>query len=230
MIASLLRHRIASAALLLVILAGAVGLVDRGGLGVVFGSGGINGDVDCDGDVDSVDALRVLQDVAGIFPLPDECGKPPPPGGVGLSRNNPVPAGQSLVVPEGWEISITDFISDATDLVLAENQFNEPPEPGRKYSIVRVRMTNVGADDPDNHDAGFSLRLVGSENLTYTTFTDWCGVIPDDIDFDQPSEVFRDGTVEGNLCYQVGSSESGFVLFSDYSFLNEENRRWFSVE
>lgn len=232
MIATLHRHRLVSAALLLVALIGVVGLVGRGGLGVAFGSGGIHGDVDCDSDVDSIDALRLLQDVAGLFPLPSGCEKdgPPPPGGIGLSRDNPVPRGQSLVVPEGWEISITNFISDATDLVLAENPFNDPPEAGHKFSIVRVRLTNVAANDPEHHDAGFSLRLVGTENLTYTTFGDSCGVIPDSITFDQPSEVFRNGTVEGNLCYQVGSSETGFVLFSDYSFLNEENRRWFSVE
>ena len=169
-------------------------------------------------------------------PPPDTPTQPPIPTAtstplplVGLERSNPIQAGQSLIVPEGWEITIVGSTADATQSVLDENQFNDPPDPGMRFTIVRVRMTNVSAPDPERHDAGFALRLVGSENLSYTTFTDSCGVIPDDID-NGPSEVFRNGTVEGNVCYQVGDTETNFTMFTDFFLSDDANRRWFTVD
>jgi len=193
-------------------------------------AGSLHGDVDCNGSVNSVDALRILRQVAGLQSLPAGCEEPPTPTpSVGLSRNNPVPRGQSLVVPEGWEITVTGFDPDATEEVLAENQFNDPPAPGKKFFMVRVRMKNVAANDPDDPDAGFALRMVGSENLVYTTFGQSCGVIPDDID-NQPSEVFRGGSVEGNVCYEVGQNESNFVILTNFFLSDDSNRRYFEVD
>jgi hypothetical protein len=51
--------------------------------------------------------------------------------------------------------------------------------PPSHFSIVRVKVTNVSADDPANPDPSFALRMVGSENVGYTTFGNSCGVIPD---------------------------------------------------
>ena len=237
----------------IILIATTLGFLGRSTLQPALGAGNTHGDIDCDGDIDPVDATLVLQHSAGLFTLPDGCGKeeptdtptntpvqptdtsapiptstPTPVPAVGLERTNPVPMGQSLIVPSGWEVTIVGFTPDATDAVLKENQFNDPPEPGMRFAFVRVRMTNVSAPDPEHHDAGFALRLVGSENVAYTTFTDWCGVIPDDIDFG-PSEVFRNGTVEGNLCYQVDDTETGFAIFTDFFLADEEDRRWFAV-
>ena len=187
-------------------------------------AGGVSGfpwDVNDDGAVTIIDVLEVLNHFGEIAPTPA-------PTMQGLSRDNPVPQGQSLLVPEGWDVSVVQFISDATEIVLAENQFNDPPEPGMKFAIVRVRMTNVGADDPDDPDAGFALRLVGSRNLGYSTFTNSCGVIPDDIRF-MTNDVFRGGTVEGNVCYEVGMDETGFVIFTDFFLSDPVNTRWFAV-
>lgn len=187
------------------------------------GSSNFPSDVNKDGVVSLLDFLEVLQHFGELAPTPT------PTPAQGLSRQNPVPQGQALVVPEGWELAVTSFIPEATKLVLAENQFNDPPEPGMKFAIVRVRMTNVAADDPDNPDAGFALRLVGSKQLGYSTFTDYCGVIPDNIAFGT-SDVFRGGTVEGNVCYQVGIDETDFVLFTDFFLNDPEDTRWFAVE
>lgn len=147
---------------------------------------------------------------------------------VGLSRDNPVPAGQALTVPDGWEISVVNFIPDATQMVLAENQFNDPPDPGFKYVIVRVRATNVSAGDPADFDASFALRLVGSRSVSYDQFTRSCGVIPDELGLDVPSEAFTGGTVEGNICFHVGADEAEFVMFTEF-FLGESTT-YFAVQ
>lgn len=57
---------------------GPCGLSHEFEIGVSFG--GLHGDVDCDGDVDSVDALKLLQKIAGLDPaqgIPCEAIEPP---------------------------------------------------------------------------------------------------------------------------------------------------------
>ncbi len=149
-------------------------------------------------------------------------------GSTGESRDNPVSAGQPYILSEGWEMTVVDFIPDATQAVLAENQFNDPPDPGFKYVMVRVRATNISAGDPADFDASFALRLVGSRNISYDQFTRSCGVIPDELGLDAPSEAFTGGTVEGNVCFHVGADETGFVIFTE--FFLEEDMAYFSVE
>jgi len=161
-------------------------------------------------------------------PTPTPTPSPSPTAGQGLSRGNPVPRGVPVVVPEGWEITVLDFIDDAWPLVEAENMFNDPPEPGYRMVIVRVRGKNVSAEDPADFDAEFALRLVGSANVTYTTFDRSCGVIPDDFTF-MSTEVWRGGDIQGNVCFQVRQDENDFVLFTHFFLSDEDDRRWFAV-
>jgi hypothetical protein len=133
-------------------------------------------------------------------------------------------------VPEGWQITVVDFIPDATQIVLDENPSNEPPDAGFKYVIVRVSATNISAGDPASFDAPIVLRLVGSRNVVYDTFTRGCGIIPEEIGFDIPNEVFTGGVVEGNECFQVGADETGLVLFTRFVASDEGNTRYFAVQ
>ena len=183
----------------------------------------------------SIGMPGVSEPVTGPVPTPPAAPSPtqaPAPigTGLGLSREDPVPRGQSLLVPEGWQIAVVNFIPDATQIVLAQNPFNEPPDAGFKYVIVRVRGTNVSAGDPARFDASFALRLVGSRNVVYDTFTRGCGVVPDEIGFDVPSEAFTGGVVEGNQCFQVGADETGLVLFTRFFLSDESDARYFAVE
>ena len=156
--------------------------------------------------------------------------KPPSPStGAGLSRVNPVPAGQPYLVPEGWELTILDFTPDATQLVLAENQLNDPPLPGRRFSIVRVRTKNVSAGNPADHDVTFALRLVGSENISYSKFDESCGVIPDSFS-SKPDDIPEGGSFDGNICYQTAIGETDFTIFTNYFLRDEESVRWLEVE
>ena len=146
---------------------------------------------------------------------------------IGLSRDNPVPAGQAYTIPEGWEVTVMDFIPDATQMVLAENQFNDPPAAGKKFAMVRLRGTNVSAESPD-FDPTFSFRVVGSLNVPYSTFDNSCGVIPGEF---ENTEAFQGGTVEGSICFEVGADETDFVLFTEFLLtFDEESRRWFAVQ
>lgn len=149
---------------------------------------------------------------------------------IGKSRDNPVPFGQPHTVPEGWEVTVVDFTSDATALVLQENQFNDPPVPGARFLMVRIRGTNISAGNPADFSPAFNFRLVGSRNVPYSTFENSCGVVPDDFLLAN-SEAFEGGTVEGNLCYEVGADETGFVLFTEFlETFSDQDRRWFALQ
>lgn len=177
----------------------------------------------------------ISEPAAGALPPPSAAPAPtqvPPPvqTGPGLSKDNPIPRGQSLLVPEGWQITVVNFIPDATQVVLDENPSNQPPDAGFKYVIVRVSATNVSAGDPASFDGPIVLSLVGSRNVVYDTFTRSCGIIPQEIGFDIPSEVFTGGVVEGNECFQVGADETGFVVFTRFVASGEANARYFAVQ
>jgi hypothetical protein len=206
-------------------------LLAVGGLAVAGQLPAINGDVDCSGSAGSVDALKILRFDAGLpNNQPTNCapigGEVPTPG-VGLARDNPVPMGQEYLVPEGWRVRMVDFIPDATQMVLDENQFNDPPRAGYKFAIVRVRVTNVSAEEPADPDVSFAMRMVGSLNVGYSTFENSCGVIPDDF---PSNDVFRGGSAEGNICFEVGETETNFSVYTEYFLSDDENVRWFEVE
>lgn len=62
---------------------------------------------------------------------------------VSLGRSNPIPLGQTAMVPPGWEITVVDVNGDAWPAIQAENEYNDPPEQGYRMVLITVRVTNV---------------------------------------------------------------------------------------
>ena len=153
---------------------------------------------------------------------PPAAPPPPPPPAVG-TRSNPIPVGTDIDLGDGWRMRVDSTIPDATAQVLARNQFNDPPEPGRQFFIVRVSATYTGPASR-RFDAGYRLRAVGAAGVSYSTFEDSCGVIPDEI---SAAEVFTGGTVTGNECWQVRSSDVSSLVLYDDPLLGDDSKRLF---
>lgn len=149
---------------------------------------------------------------ATTSPVPTSLPTEPPVG----TRANPVPRGQSRQAPDGWQITVLDFNPHAWPVVLAENQFNDPPAPGNRMVIVRVAVTNAAAQDEPAWISEAGFYLVGSHNVSYSTFggQSSCGVIPDDL----AEELFRGGTAEGNVCFQIPDDEIDLRLLYEYAW------------
>lgn len=49
-----------------------------------------------------------------------------------------VPVGTYVELSQGWRVAVIGTTPDATEVVLAENQFNEPPEGGRQFFMAMV--------------------------------------------------------------------------------------------
>ncbi|MFQ5427148.1 MAG: hypothetical protein ACE5EV_08710, partial [Gaiellales bacterium] len=117
-----------------------------------------------------------------------------PPATLG-SQENPVPAGTSFRLFDGWTVTVLSVTPNATDQVLRENRFNDPPEPGNQFFIATITATYQGTGS-STLDADFRFRALGPSAVVFSTFDDDCGLIPASLRTSNP-EVFPGGTVSG---------------------------------
>lgn len=146
----------------------------------------------------------------------------------GTTRENPIPRGTAADLSDGWRLSVVSVTPNANDIVLRQNPFNPPPQPGHQFYIARVTVTRTGSTS-----AAFSgdirLRAVGAAAVTYTTFDNRCGVYPDRL---PGVEVFTGGTITGNVCWQIRASDAdSLVLYDNAGFgtLNTSGRVYFAL-
>ncbi len=124
------------------------------------------------------------------------------------TRENPVPIGTRVDLGNGWNLRVVEVIRDATRMVLKENRFNDPPESGSQFVLVKVEACYTGDDSSEL--SRYRLRVVGASAVAYDQ---GCGVMPDPL---PDSEVFSGGCVEGYAGWEVKSSDVGsLVMYYD---------------
>lgn len=139
------------------------------------------------------------------------------------SRQNPVPIGTTVNVSENWKVTVLSVEPNATTQVLAESDYNDPPEAGRQFFIAEVSVTYTG-EDADTFSSS-ELAAVGQSSVAYSSYEDSCGEIPDEL----PSrEVFSGGTITGNVCWSIesGDTESLVMYFRN---ADQDNRVFLSL-
>lgn len=143
------------------------------------------------------------------------------------SRGNPIPPGESARVGD-WEIAVVDVTPNATEQIMAHNEFNDPPAEGRQFLMATLEATYVGEESGDFW-IDVAAGVVGEGNVTYTTFEDTCGSIPDSID--ESGEAFEGGQISGNTCWSVESEEvDSLVMFIEDSMaFDRSGRVWFAL-
>ena len=156
------------------------------------------------------------------LPTPAPASLAPSPG---TTLDNPVAAGEVLQGTDGTEIVVTGILEDATDLVMETNQFNDPPAEGNRFYMITVAVSYVsGTDSLNVAEADYSL--IGDNRIVYTPFGNSCGVIPGELN----AELFPGGQAGGNVCFQVESDDSNFVLIQEPFLSFEGERRFLSLE
>jgi hypothetical protein len=149
----------------------------------------------------------------------------PATGSIIGSRESPVPKGTAADMEDGWRIAVSSATPDATAAVRATNRFNDPPVGGRQFFIGTVSVTRTGAPPARFNRA--SLYAVGPSNVGYTTFTDSCGVIPNEL---PSNELFSGGTISGNVCWSVSTSDAGSLLmYRTAGFGSDGQRIYFAL-
>ncbi len=151
----------------------------------------------------------------GKLSLPDQPGS---------RRDHPVPFG-TTGHEQNWDVTVISTEPDATADVMAENRFNDPPEEGNQFYIATIRATYLG-EGSQKFGGSYRLRSVGQTGVSYTTFdTTNCGVIPDPI---SDNEVFQNGSVQGNICWQIRSADAASLQMFDVGRL-ADSRTWFAL-
>lgn len=114
---------------------------------------------------------------------------------------NPIPVGTTAAVGPNWNVTVLEIIPNAWDIIRAENQFNDPPAPGRQFIMARVGVSYVGPGSGTPWVA-LTIRFVGSDGNTYGgAMADYTGVIPRPLT--DIGEQFSGAVAEGNVAWSV---------------------------
>ena len=113
---------------------------------------------------------------------------------------------------DGLEFDFQQVNFDAWPLVKLENQFNDPPQEGKRMIMVTLVATNVAGEEPVSLSSS-NFRMVGEYQTPYSSFGEdtRCGVVPESLS----GEVKPGETLQGNICVQVPIREKGLVLVYD---------------
>ncbi len=148
-------------------------------------------------------------------PTPSPSPTPSPTPVAAGTRDNPLPIGTAVDLGDGWQLTVLSVQPNATQAVLARNQFNKQPPADHQFFIAQVQATFTGSGSA-KFDGSYRLRTVGASAVSYSTFSDSCGVIPNEL---PDAETFTGGTITGNLCWDIRSSDAGSLVLYDNPFL-----------
>jgi hypothetical protein len=149
----------------------------------------------------------------------------------GTSRASALPFGQSLVTPDGFQVSISSVSAGSAAWAMAKeaNKFNDEPDPGHKYILLSVKVKNISSKDEPVYIGGSEFKLVGSSNKIFNTF-DKSLVLPDSGPFKSLSgSIYRGGELSGGIHFQIPENEANLVLIWDKPW-TESDKRFLKVD
>ena len=140
----------------------------------------------------------------------------------GTTRDNPVPIGTAIDTPNGWRIAVLSVTPNANKLIAAQSRYyNNPPDEGHQYFMARLSIVRIG-DAVSLLDRDFDA--VGGSNVSYDS---GCGYSTPD--YLPRVEVFPGGSVTGNVCWEIRSSDVGSLVMYYDPVYDRSERRYFSL-
>lgn len=154
--------------------------------------------------------LRANGTATGVDPMATLTG--PQAGAVSTpARLSPTTLSTAVDVGAGWSMTVTGAARDITDLVMAENQFNEPAPAGFRFIGVDVTYAYSGTEPSAAYQV--TTKAVGDGNVELQA---GCGVISGEIDIF--TDVFAGGTVAGTICFVVPSANPSMIVYASADF------------
>ena len=149
----------------------------------------------------------------------------PPPG---FTIDDPLPAGEVLTGSDGTEIRVLGIVENAWQQIAEENSFNNPPEDGMRFFMVRLEVAYPSGASGSVDVSGIDFSLIGDNRVIHGGLqsTLGCGVIPDALggEYGLGQEIFPGGRVEGNVCFQIPEDEDGLILIHEPGYRTEPRR------
>ncbi|TGD30811.1 hypothetical protein EB835_11400 [Brevibacterium sp. S22] len=134
------------------------------------------------------------------------------------TRENPYAIGTKISTDD-WDMTITDVTLDATDEVLAENEFNEAPDSGNQYMLIDVELTYKG-DEPGGEMPMSTVEYVTSGGNTFDGLDDMV-VAPNALD--EMENLYNGASASGSVAIQIPTedAESGVLAVSPDMFADK---------
>jgi len=126
------------------------------------------------------------------------------PASADLSSLPTVEIGDAAQIGD-WKVRVVDVNPQATDVVMAEYEYSDPPEDGHQFVMATLEVEYRGAESSDFW-ADMTWKALGPSSVTYGESTDRCGMIPDDIV--NVGEVFAGGVFTANVCWSVTTTDA----------------------
>ncbi|GIV98570.1 MAG: hypothetical protein KatS3mg057_3227 [Herpetosiphonaceae bacterium] len=145
------------------------------------------------------------------------------PNALGKRHTEPAPFGEK-VSTHNWELAVLDVLrgEEAWQMLQAE-PFAEPPEPGREYLLVKLRMRYIKPVDESEMIFVNIFRTRGSAGQVYEQPS--MAAPPPRLD----CRLYPGGECEGWVVLQAGAGESGMMLIFDPP-LESGGNRYLSLE
>ncbi len=133
--------------------------------------------------------------------------------------DNPVPLGSVAPIGDGWNFSVSGYLPDATQEVLAEDELNEAPPDGFQYALANVAATYNGTE-PTASMFDVDVGVVGPSDFETDMFS--CPVVvPNELD--TSIDVSPGGTVTGNVCFMLPTLDAAaVVVYATGGFTNDD--------
>jgi hypothetical protein len=115
------------------------------------------------------------------------------------SKATPIPVGTAVEVAKGWTVKVNLANLDADALLAQSNQFNKP-QPGEKFVLVNVTITN-GGDKPEAAFTSLKLSYLPPSGIAVSGLSSCLVSAPDKID--SMAQMHPGAVATGNLCFSV---------------------------
>jgi hypothetical protein len=143
----------------------------------------------------------------------------------GQSVDDPAPAG-TIIATEQWEFGVLEVLrgEGAWDALYEASEYNDPPEEGMEYVLVRVAARNISDEDKPQLCEYAMLDIVGDEREIYDhPFL----TVPDP---ELQAWLYPNGETEGWVEFQVAEGETGLTLILADSYFSSDKRYLFLEE
>lgn len=120
------------------------------------------------------------------------------------TRANPFPLGSTLSNDE-WSVTVNSFDANATDAVLAENQFNDEPGPDQTYALANLTVTYLGNESGTPWEITVAY-ITESGNVINSH--DALAVTPDELSH---NELYTGASATGNISFMIPQDDAGVL-------------------
>lgn len=119
------------------------------------------------------------------------------------TRKNPAPMGTTVIFSDNsgdiWEVTLSDPILNAADVIANENMFNDPAPEGFQYAMVTVTAKYIGKQT-GTPMWDLTIDFVSAAGTTHTS-GDYSAVVPNALM--DVNELYPDATGVGNIVIAV---------------------------